>query len=180
MESKRGCNVPECLREHVARGYCKLHYRRFMKYGDPLGSTPAPEAIDIGGLRTCTRCKAPKPIEEFGPDSRCRGGRKRICRTCLSTYSRAWQIANKDQWEEGRRIARIRRVFGEDGLNVDRRRQAGAGCDICGQRTIRMAIDHSHLTGRVRGLLCKDCNLILGWVQDDPARLRAMADYVSL
>jgi hypothetical protein len=43
-----------------------------------------------------------------------------------------------------------------------------------------MAIDHSHLTGRVRGLLCKDCNLILGWVQDDPARLRAMADYVSL
>jgi len=42
-----------------------------------------------------------------------------------------------------------------------------------------MAIDHCHDSGRVRGILCKDCNLVLGWMKDTPARLRALADYLE-
>jgi len=44
---------------------------------------------------------------------------------------------------------------------------------------MRMAIDHDHKTGIIRGILCKDCNLILGWVKDDPDRLRAMVAYLE-
>lgn len=39
------------------------------------------------------------------------------------------------------------------------------------------AVDHDHLSGRVRGLLCGNCNVALGNAQDDPIILRRLADY---
>src|SRR5690625_7491880 len=35
------CEVEGCERPHEARGWCKAHYERWRKYGDPLASTRA-------------------------------------------------------------------------------------------------------------------------------------------
>lgn len=54
-------------------------------------------------------------------------------------------------------------------------------CRICGEPPARgrLVIDHDHETGRMRGLLCDECNTVLGLADDNPGRLRAAAEYVE-
>src|SRR5437879_6389950 len=48
----------------------------------------------------------------------------------------------------------------------------GGGCAICG-RPDADNVDHDHRTGRVRGLLCFNCNVAIGHIADDEDRLAA-------
>jgi hypothetical protein len=62
-------------------------------------------------------------------------------------------------------------------------KRQGNRCAICrtdkpGGRGERWHIDHDHITGRVRGLLCGRCNSAIGMLQDDPEIIRAAARYV--
>jgi hypothetical protein len=43
----------------------------------------------------------------------------------------------------------------------------------------RLSVDHCHTTKKVRGLLCGNCNHSIGKMKDDPALLRAAADYLE-
>ena len=40
-------------------------------------------------------------------------------------------------------------------------------------------VDHCHTTGRVRKLLCGNCNTLIGLSGEDPKVLRAAADYLE-
>lgn len=42
-----------------------------------------------------------------------------------------------------------------------------------------LSVDHCHMTNAIRGLLCHHCNHGLGHFMDDPAALRAAADYIE-
>lgn len=57
--------------------------------------------------------------------------------------------------------------------------QQGSRCAICQKIPARLCVDHSHSTGLVRSLLCSECNAALGLLQEDPARIRALADYAE-
>ena len=51
-------------------------------------------------------------------------------------------------------------------------------CAIC-RATAVECFDHCHVTGKVRGILCRPCNVALGQFQDDPALLLAAASYLD-
>ena len=59
------------------------------------------------------------------------------------------------------------------------------GCACCGSTHSkrkghrRLVVDHDHVTGEVRGLLCHPCNVALGLLYDDPQLIRTLADYVT-
>lgn len=60
----------------------------------------------------------------------------------------------------------------------------GGRCPICGDVLIddgrrRTHVDHDHQTGRVRGLLCVDCNVGLGRFKDSPEALMRAAAYLE-
>lgn len=40
-------------------------------------------------------------------------------------------------------------------------------------------VDHSHETGKVRGLLCSNCNRALGLLKDNPARVQGLLNYIT-
>ena len=62
-------------------------------------------------------------------------------------------------------------------------------CAICGQYEKRytktgdikpLSVDHNHITGEVRGLLCNDCNALLGFANEDKEILLNAIKYLSL
>jgi hypothetical protein len=58
--------------------------------------------------------------------------------------------------------------------------QNGA-CAICEKKPKRLlCVDHCHVTGKVRGLLCSKCNSALGFYGDDPKLAQAGADYLRV
>jgi hypothetical protein len=68
--------------------------------------------------------------------------------------------------------------------------RAGNACEICREpvngRTMRIDHDHKCCAGPTktcgkctRGVLCHRCNVALGFMQDDPDRLRAAIEYLA-
>jgi hypothetical protein len=89
------------------------------------------------------------------------------------------------------RLYNLRGALKKYGVTVEwyeAKRQAQNGaCMICGavpppdgiKSAARLHVDHDHATGANRDLLCNRCNQGLGYFQDDPALLRAAADYIE-
>lgn len=80
--------------------------------------------------------------------------------------------------------ARRHRLKSQYGVTVEQfealLRFQGGKCanDHC-RSTADLCIDHDHVTGDIRGILCRRCNIALGLVHDDTNRLKGLADYLS-
>lgn len=99
-------------------------------------------------------------------------------------YGRAHRAENPDLY----RSKYLKRDFGIDLAEYQRMFVAQDGvCAICRQPEVAerngrakwLAVDHSHITGVVRGLCCSNCNPMLGFAKDSAAILRAAADYLD-
>jgi hypothetical protein len=101
-----------------------------------------------------------------------------------------WYAAHPGQKAVGNRVQRLRRHFGLTIEMYEALVTAQNGvCALCkrpeshrsrhGEIT-RLAVDHDHVTGSIRALLCHACNVGIGSFLDDPALLRAAAEYVEL
>jgi hypothetical protein len=161
------CTIDDCTNGIDTDGLCKAHYYRRQRYGDPTAGAPV-----LQKERICIQCGNHEPE-----------GRASVCAACHTTYRATYHAKyyqdNRERQAAANNRRRVRTQYGEAGVEVEKRRQAGEPCDICGRRIEPMTIDHCHVTGVIRGLLCKPCNFALGNAGDDPARLRAMADYLD-
>jgi len=54
-----------------------------------------------------------------------------------------------------------------------------SACKICRKNFPRLHVDHDHETGKVRGLLCQNCNTALGKFKDDPQLLLNAINYLE-
>lgn len=44
-------------------------------------------------------------------------------------------------------------------------------CAICGEELIKPFLDHDHRTNKIRGILCRNCNIAIGLLSDSPVKL---------
>jgi hypothetical protein len=130
-------------------------------------------------LKNCPVCKT---LDH--PKAEAKG---HLCKPCASGRSTKWGKENPERFF----FNQIKAKYGiskEDYLNLVERQDNK--CAICGNaetasnhwkenQTRRLAIDHCHKTGLIRGLLCYRCNTTLGKVEDNPELLRNMAAYLE-
>jgi len=150
-------------------------------------------------LRECGLCGS--PFEATGPGHKkycsreCRlAGRRKQAHVrywadpdAAREQAKKWNAKSRDKrkkyYPDSDRAHHLMFTYGITVAEYDRlyAEQAG-GCAICGESCPtgrRLAVDHDHDTGRVRGLLCARCNNGLGNFQDDPDRLRLAVAYLT-
>jgi hypothetical protein len=132
---------------------------------------------------SCSRCG----IQVTRQANKLRRYRKVFCsRECMS----AWQRENShdSQRYEAAVIRHRARTYGLSEQQYTRLwKQQRGRCAICHvdlapgkTKGLSPHIDHCHVTGEVRGILCGPCNFGLGCLRDDPQRIQAAIDYLKL
>lgn len=132
-------------------------------------------------------CKQAKPLSEFHlTKSGARDGRFSYCKPCRIAYTNRWKKSNPERALEMSRKYILAKRFGITLSDYDAMlERCGGVCQICGKpesqthRNMRLAVDHCHKTGKVRGLLCSLCNTAIGKLNDDPAILQRAIDYLN-
>lgn len=104
-------------------------------------------------------------------------------RARLNVVQRRAYAKNPEHLKELQRRSFLKRKYGLTSEDYDAMLTAqGSRCAICRGEEVtgnRFAVDHSHATGHVRGLLCTNCNQALGKFNDDPRLLQAAIDYLK-
>lgn len=140
--------------------------------------------------KICTRCRLAKPSDEFRIERDRRNGRMiqvTRCRDCTREY-----FTNYYRNRTNHRQRKSRHFFRKYGITEGYEailESQGGVCAICGGQEIivdsktgelrLMAVDHCHVTEKVRGILCSQCNHGLGKFRDDPFRLQAAISYLN-
>lgn len=132
-------------------------------------------------MKTCTNCGSEKPTTDF-PASYKRGPSS-WCKQC---YSADHQRRRNGLMFELDGIVRsglqIRRKYGlsPEAYTALYRAQDGL-CAICHSRPEGklLVVDHNHLTGDIRELLCDACNWVIGHAREDRSILLSASDYLE-
>jgi hypothetical protein len=96
------------------------------------------------------------------------------CRPCHNAKGRE----SKQRLYGGTREYHLRRRYGITGAEYDVMVEAQGGvCPGCGGEPRH--VDHDHKTGKVRGILCFNCNQALGNVRDDTTVLVRLVAYLA-
>lgn len=119
-------------------------------------------------MKQCRSCGVEKPFSEFHI-RRDNGKHRNDCIEC--------QRCKKNE-------AQYRDLYGITLSDYDKLYDLQGGvCAMCslpqieGRKT-RLCVDHCHDTGKVRGLLCTNCNVAIGLLKDDERLLQRGIDYL--
>lgn len=126
-------------------------------------------------VKRCPDCKDWKPAEAFPRNRRMKDGRHTYCKECNNARSRE----SRERLHGGTRHYHLTRRYGIGAAEVDAMiSNQGGVCVVCG-RPDPQHVDHDHVTGNVRGILCFNCNGGLGQFADDQDRLIEAARYLD-
>ncbi|MGQ4349098.1 endonuclease VII domain-containing protein [Streptomyces sp. SAS_275] len=151
---------PDGLQYHCRD--CASDYHR--KRQESLGRKVRPQVQVPEGHKLCRKCGEVKPWSEWHRNATASDGLSTRCKTCRAAEGRAGHLKRNYGLTEAERDAM---VDSQKGL-----------CVIC-LKAPAIHVDHCHGTGRVRGVLCFNCNSAIGKLGDDPDAVRRAAAYLE-
>lgn len=102
-------------------------------------------------MKNCTKCGELKDLIEYGTHTKASDGKRSRCKLCLEDD-------------------RLQRTYGVTLTQWNQMFVAQNGCcGVCKRHQSvlnqTLAVDHCHITKKVRGLLCSQCNRYLGYYE---------------
>lgn len=135
-------------------------------------------AINADGTKRCCGCKQVLSVDAFYSGSN-RSIRRSRCKECEKAARKKVHPS----------VARSYSVVSKYGVTQNELRglfeKQGCGCAICEKPLIfkeshnNWDVDHDHLSGEVRGILCKKCNRGIGHFADSVTQLSKAIDYLK-
>lgn len=137
-------------------------------------------------MKKCIDCNIEKEDSSFNLRNKKSKLRQSRCKDCESKNAKIRYLANREK-----RITNQRKVniFNKYGITEEKYKsmfEAQNGkCAICGSKEIKRKgakyfnIDHCHKNNNVRGLLCHNCNIVLGKIEDSKEWLKQALIYLS-
>ena len=158
-----------------------------------------------GPRKNCTDCGDYLPLSKFRKDKHRVDGRMNKCANCKAKEEKRNSIKNPEIRKRinDKRVDNRKKYYSDEdrklkyrnaqlikafNITLDQYNQILVSqdnvCYICRRdetsvRNRSLAVDHNHQTGKIRGLLCSNCNRALGLFKDNKNLLLAAAKYLE-
>ncbi len=131
--------------------------------------------------KKCSRCGTTKNLSDFYKRKDSKDGHNGVCSKCIKKYRYKYRYS--DKYKKSTLDYGLRKKYNITLVEYDVMfKEQGGVCKICGKKQLekfhRLAVDHDHKTGKVRGLLCQACNGMLGLAKDDITTLSNAIKYL--
>lgn len=144
---------------------CRVRSRaQYRKKRASEGATVRERFVAPDGHKRCSECRAVKPVDQFHRSPRQSDGLNSYCKDCRRTQNRAMHL---------------KRTYGISPEEYDALIEAqGGDCACCRERK-PVHVDHDHVTGAVRGVVCFQCNVAIGQFDDRIQLMLNAIDYLE-
>lgn len=184
-KTEKACWVKECGKRAITHGMCNYHDRRAR-----TGAIEVPAELGVRLNGPCYFDGCDRPYMSKG-----------LCHTHYSqlrTTGKLAEVREYGKYKKGEHICGVasckkpsisqnlctnhKALQSQYGLTpgqmIDLWRNPVCSNPGCGQTT-RLHMDHDHVTGKFRALLCSPCNTSLGFLKESPERIRGLAAYIE-
>jgi hypothetical protein len=131
-------------------------------------------------VKICSKCKKEKSIDNYGKHKLGKDGIHPTCTSCRTQIQKANRYVNgypyQIKYKYGITIEEYNSL-----INIQNHI-----CPICTEifdldfKSMKTpCIDHDHKTGKIRGILCRSCNIALGHTKEDIQRLKNLILYIE-
>lgn len=137
-------------------------------------------------FKVCIKCEISKPLSDFYKRTDT-GKYRNDCKDCRNDYNLKLYHKSHKQKENHRKASWKHNIKKKYGLTVKEFRELEAEqdykCNCCGiskeqTQQKELCVDHDHLTGEIRGLLCLQCNAGIGMLGDNLEGVQKAYDYL--
>ena len=139
--------------------------------------------------KVCCVCNTRKTFDEFYNLKNKSDGKSYRCKDCDDVARKKWKSNNHERAYHSTRNNNLKTKYGIDIEWYNKKfEEQGCKCAVCGvdknsitgkNRHLNFAVDHNHVTGKVRGVLCNKCNRAIGMLGDSSEALRQAAAYLT-